>query len=102
VALIPASELAGLLETAQLRRSKAGSVKPKDAKVLRKEMPGEAKGQAGSHLSARACSGFVLLGQEREVSRFEVPFEGLGKSEPLKHLLSGCWSRRVTQEHRMA
>lgn len=29
------------------------------------------------------------------------PFEGLGKPEPLKHLLSGCWSRRITQEHRM-
>jgi len=29
------------------------------------------------------------------------PFEGIGKPEPLKHLLSGCWSRRVTQEHRI-
>lgn len=29
------------------------------------------------------------------------PFEGLGKPEPLKHLLNGCWSRRVTQEHRI-
>lgn len=29
------------------------------------------------------------------------PFAGLGKPEPLKHLLSGCWSRRVTQEHRI-
>ena len=29
------------------------------------------------------------------------PFEGPGKPEPLKYVLSGCWSRRVTQEHRM-
>lgn len=29
------------------------------------------------------------------------PFEGPGKPEPLKYLLSGCWSRRVTQEHRL-
>ena len=29
------------------------------------------------------------------------PFQGLGKPEPLKHLLSGTWSRRLTQEHRM-
>ncbi len=29
------------------------------------------------------------------------PFEGLGKPEPLRHLLSGCWSRRITQEHRL-
>ncbi|HTU45749.1 MAG TPA: Txe/YoeB family addiction module toxin [Bryobacteraceae bacterium] len=29
------------------------------------------------------------------------PFEGLGKPEPLKYVLVGCWSRRITQEHRM-
>jgi toxin YoeB len=29
------------------------------------------------------------------------PFTGLGKPEPLKHLLTGAWSRRITQEHRM-
>jgi toxin YoeB len=28
------------------------------------------------------------------------PFEGLGKPEPLKYVLAGCWSRRITQEHR--
>ena len=29
------------------------------------------------------------------------PFAGIGKPEPLKHLPSGTWSRRVTQEHRL-
>lgn len=29
------------------------------------------------------------------------PFEGLGKPEPLKHQLQGCWSRRIDQEHRL-
>ena len=29
------------------------------------------------------------------------PFEGPGKPEPLKCVLAGCWSRRVTQEHRL-
>ena len=29
------------------------------------------------------------------------PFSGIGKPEPLKHLLAGAWSRRLTQEHRM-
>jgi toxin YoeB len=29
------------------------------------------------------------------------PFQGIGKPEPLKHLLSGCWSRRITKEHRL-
>jgi toxin YoeB len=29
------------------------------------------------------------------------PFSGLGKPEPLQHALSGFWSRRITEEHRM-
>jgi toxin YoeB len=29
------------------------------------------------------------------------PFAGVGKPEPLRYLLAGCWSRRITQEHRM-
>lgn len=29
------------------------------------------------------------------------PFTGLGKPEPLKYALAGCWSRRLTQEHRI-
>ena len=29
------------------------------------------------------------------------PFEGIGKPEPLKHDLSGCWSRRIDREHRL-
>jgi len=29
------------------------------------------------------------------------PFEGIGKPEPLKHNLSGKWSRRINQEHRL-
>jgi len=29
------------------------------------------------------------------------PSSGLGKPEPLRHLGSGVWSRRITQEHRL-
>ena len=29
------------------------------------------------------------------------PHEGIGKPEPLKHAMSGYWSRRITDEHRM-
>jgi toxin YoeB len=29
------------------------------------------------------------------------PFNGPGKPEPLNCILAGCWSRRVTQEHRL-
>ena len=29
------------------------------------------------------------------------PFAGIGKPEPLRYVLSGSWSRRITQEHRL-
>jgi toxin YoeB len=29
------------------------------------------------------------------------PFIGIGKPEPLKYVLAGAWSRRITQEHRL-
>ncbi|MEK7815412.1 MAG: Txe/YoeB family addiction module toxin [Pseudomonadota bacterium] len=29
------------------------------------------------------------------------PFRGIGKPEPLRHELAGCWSRRITEEHRL-
>nr|WP_231380051.1 Txe/YoeB family addiction module toxin [Polaromonas sp. CG_9.11] len=29
------------------------------------------------------------------------PLSGIGKPEPLKHALSGFWSRRITDEQRM-
>ncbi len=30
-----------------------------------------------------------------------TPFTGIGKPEPLKHDLTGCWSRRINREHRL-
>lgn len=30
-----------------------------------------------------------------------TPFEGIGKPEPLRDNLSGYWSRRITDEHRL-
>jgi toxin YoeB len=35
----------------------------------------------------------------REIQR--TPFEGMGKPEPLKFELNGCWSRRIDREHRI-
>jgi toxin YoeB len=35
----------------------------------------------------------------KDISR--NPYEGIGKPEPLKHVLSGYWSRRITDEHRL-
>ena len=31
----------------------------------------------------------------------DSPTTGIGKPEQLKHQLSGCWSRRINDEHRM-
>jgi toxin YoeB len=31
----------------------------------------------------------------------EHPTTGTGKPERLKHNFSGCWSRRITQKHRL-
>ncbi|HEX8235987.1 MAG TPA: Txe/YoeB family addiction module toxin [Abditibacteriaceae bacterium] len=40
---------------------------------------------------------FIRLIQETQ----ENPFGGIGKPEPLKHELAGCWSKRIDQEHRL-
>ena len=40
-----------------------------------------------------------LNGLIRECTR--SPFAGTGKPEPLRGPLSGWWSRRLTQEHRL-
>ena len=31
----------------------------------------------------------------------KAPFTGTGKPEPLKHSLSGCWSRRIDKKNRL-
>ena len=31
----------------------------------------------------------------------QTPYSGLGKPEPLKYAFTGCWSRRITDEHRL-
>jgi toxin YoeB len=35
----------------------------------------------------------------KDISR--DPFDGIGKPEPLRFQLKGCWSRRIDQEHRL-
>ena len=35
----------------------------------------------------------------KEIQR--SPFAGMGKAEPLKFDMSGLWSRRINQEHRL-
>jgi len=40
-----------------------------------------------------------IIGLIEDVQR--DPFSGIGKPEPLKHELSGCWPRRIDQRHRL-
>ncbi len=49
-------------------------------------------------LTSIAKSHYACLNVE---AVFRDPFAGVGKPEPLKHVLAGCWSRRITQEHRL-
>ena len=51
---------------------------------------------------------WVKTDQKIALRAFEIieaimsePFTGIGKPEPLKYLMSGAWSRRLTQEHRL-
>ncbi|MES2268322.1 MAG: Txe/YoeB family addiction module toxin [Bacteroidota bacterium] len=34
-------------------------------------------------------------------SIIDDPYKGIGQPEPLKHDLSGAWSRRINKEHRL-
>jgi len=45
----------------------------------------------------------ILLQRIRQLieSISETPYQGIGKPEPLKHNLTGCWSRRINKEHRI-
>jgi toxin YoeB len=43
--------------------------------------------------------GAKVLDFMEEIRR--TPFKGLGKPEPLKNNLSGRWSRRITDKHRL-
>lgn len=40
-----------------------------------------------------------VLALLEEVRR--TPFEGVGKPQPLRFQLAGCWSRRIDREHRL-
>jgi len=42
---------------------------------------------------------FRIVNLIKDVQR--DPFRGIGKPEPLKHELKGCWSRRIDREHRL-
>ena len=51
----------------------------------------------------KKTNNIILLKKLRKLIEavLENPYEGIGKPEPLKHNLSGCWSRRIDKEHRL-
>jgi toxin YoeB len=63
------------------------------------------------HFDSDAWEDFLFwLSSDRKTARRIVrliaeiqrdPFSGIGKPEPLKGELSGYWSRRITDEHRL-
>jgi toxin YoeB len=72
-------------------------------------LPESAKREAIFHLEFRQDLRYWVETDRRVALRaFELieavlrdPFVGIGKPEPLKYVLAGCWSRRITQEHRL-
>jgi toxin YoeB len=52
------------------------------------------------HWSEKDSSTHSRINELIENAR-RTPFKGLGKPEPLKGDLAGCWSRRITGEHRL-
>lgn len=54
-------------------------------------------GQAGIREDQRKVINFFEL----TVISAKTPFKGIGKPEPLKYELKGCWSRRINREHRL-
>ncbi len=73
-------------------------------------MPGKADREAVFHPEFRQDLRYWIETDRKVALRaFELmegilrdPFTGIGKPESLKYLLAGCWSRRLTQEHRLA
>jgi toxin YoeB len=49
----------------------------------------------------RSGRGSALRTLELVEAVLRDPFNGIGKPEPLRFYLAGCWSRRITQEHRL-
>jgi toxin YoeB len=72
-------------------------------------LPGRAELEAIVHPQFREDLRFWVENDRRVALRvldlmdavLREPFAGIGKPEPLKYVLAGCWSRRVTQEHRL-
>lgn len=63
-------------------------------------------------MDTKSSGGFSILEKNTILKKYErikllikniqeAPVTGIGKPEPLKHILSGLWSRRINHEHRL-
>ena len=72
-------------------------------------MPGDVEREAVFHPEFRQDLRYWVEADRKTAIRIlqlveavlKDPFTGIGKPEPLKYVLAGAWSRRVTQEHRL-
>ena len=77
--------------------------------MTRTSRPAESKRQAVFHAEFREDLRYWVRADRKTALRvlglvaavLRDPMTGIGKPEPLKFHLRGCWSRRVTQEHRL-
>ena len=63
------------------------------------EFHGEAMDELTEWFEEDRKAGLRVMRLIKECRR--TPFEGIGKPEPLKGDLSGMWSRRIDEKHRM-
>ena len=60
------------------------------------------KAQKGREFWKKSGNKAIMNKISELISNIQVnPYEGIGKPEPLKHHLSGYWSRRINLEHRI-
>ena len=61
------------------------------------------EGKAYQQYTEWALGDFKLFNRINELIKDidRTPFKGIGKPEPLKHQLKGCWSRRINDYHRL-
>ena len=58
-------------------------------------------GSTGQRRSWKTRSAISWLMVVPPPIRRRDPFAGIGKPEPLRENLAGCWSRRIDEEHRL-
>ncbi|PIY07266.1 MAG: Txe/YoeB family addiction module toxin [Bacteroidetes bacterium CG_4_10_14_3_um_filter_31_20] len=61
------------------------------------------EGEAYRHFTEWALADIKIFNRINKLIKDidRTPFKGIGKPEPLKYQLKGCWSRRINDCHRL-